>query len=266
MRAIRKRPTDPSCEVSIELSLHSPLCLWVYETVRRHRLGGPPPLINRHQLIDAPAFTPSESLERMTDFRRRLDALAGYCRQVGAVAVMVIDPANESGFEPNRTVLSGPLSRRATSRARRSIRTRSHGGTGVSCEEHRVLSHRCWREAPEFAEAHFRLGRLLEREGKFDEARDHYIRARDLDGFPVRCTTAMAQIYRDVAARHGCILVDGPEVLRRVSRHGILDDELFHDAHHPSLVANVGPGPGRHRRALPAERVRPGSREIPRRP
>ena len=192
----------------------------------------------------------------MTDFRRRLDALAGYCRQVGAVAVMVIDPANESGFEPNRTVLSRAALCRATSRARRSIRTRPRGGKGVSVGEHRTVPLAAG-EAPDFAEAHFRLGRLLEREGKFDEARDHYIRARDLDGFPVRCTTAMAQIYRDVAARHGCILVDGPEVLRRVSRHGILDDELFHDAHHPSLVAHVGPGPGRHRRALPAERVRP---------
>jgi len=29
-------------------SLRSPLCLWVYETVRKHRLGGPPPALNHH--------------------------------------------------------------------------------------------------------------------------------------------------------------------------------------------------------------------------
>ena len=220
------------------LSLHSPLCLWVYETVRRHRLGGPPPPINRHQLIDAPAFTPSEYLERMTDFRRRLDALAGYCRQVGAVAVMVIDPANESGFEPNRTVLSGPFPPggraelvdrfEAPTRPRRESPPRASAVPRVA------------REAPEFAEAHFRLGRLLEREREFDGGAGPLHPGPRPGRFPVRCTTGMAQIYRDVAARHGCILVDGPEVLRRVSRHGILDDELFHDAHHPSLVAHVG--------------------------
>jgi hypothetical protein len=46
-------------------------------------------------------------------------------------------------------------------------------------------------------------------------------------------------LYRDVAARHGCILIDGPEVLRAESRHGILNDELFHDAHHPAFRSHV---------------------------
>ena len=62
-----------------QLSLHSPFCLWVYETVRQHRLGGPPPALNHHLLIDVPAFTPSELLQILTDFRRRLEAIVGYC-------------------------------------------------------------------------------------------------------------------------------------------------------------------------------------------
>lgn len=231
-------PEGSLLRAAYRLSLHSPLCLLIYETVRKHRLGGPPPPINDHQLIDAPALTPSEYVERITDFRRRLDALAVYCKRIGAVPIMIIDPANESGFEPNRTVLPGLASRSMRNdlissfeRARASERD----SPGTSMGLYRALIER----APEFAEAHFRLGRLLEREGRFDEARHHYIRARDLDGYPVRCTTLMAGIYREVAARHGCILVDGPEVLRRLSRHGILDDELFHDAHHPSFAAQV---------------------------
>jgi hypothetical protein len=222
-----------------DLSLHSPLCVWIYETVRRHRLGGPPPRINRHRLLDAPTFTPSEYLERMTDFRRRLDAIAGYCKQIGAVAVMVIDPANESGFEPNRTVLSRP----ATPERRAELTERCNHAREAE-RESPLQSEERYRsllaEVPEFAEAHFRLARLLERDGKFDEARDHYIKARDLDGFPVRCTTAMAQVYREVAARQGCILIDGPEVLRPLTRRGILDDTVFHDGHHPTFAANVG--------------------------
>ncbi|MGZ3317852.1 MAG: hypothetical protein ACXU95_11165, partial [Isosphaeraceae bacterium] len=60
-----------------QLSLHSPFCLWVYETVRKHRLGGPPPALNHHLLIDVPAFTSSELLQILTDFRRRLEAIVG---------------------------------------------------------------------------------------------------------------------------------------------------------------------------------------------
>ena len=94
-------------------------------------------------------------------------------------------------------------------------------------------------EQPDFAEIHFRLARLLEKAGEYDEARAQYIRARDLDGFPVRCRTEFAQIYRDVAARHDCILLDGAEILRARSRHGILNDELLHDAHHPTFGSHL---------------------------
>jgi hypothetical protein len=235
----REAPEGAFLNQLYRLSLHSPLCVLTYEAVARHRLGGPPPRLNRHRMIDAPACTPSEYLERMTDFRLRLDALAAYCRQVGAVAVMIIDPSNESGFEPNRTVFSAPPTpeRREELTARFDRARESETASPLESEG---LYRALLREAPEFAEAHFRLGRLLERARKFDEAREHFIRARDLDGFPVRCTSEMAGAYRDAAARHGSILVDGPAVLRERSRHGILDDELFHDAHHPSFAAQVG--------------------------
>jgi hypothetical protein len=42
-----------------------------------------------------------------------------------------------------------------------------------------------------------------------------------------------------VAQRHGCILVDGLAVLRRICPHGILDEHAFHDGHHPSLAGHV---------------------------
>ena len=169
-----------------QLSLHSPFCLWVYETVRQHRLGGPPPALNHHLLIDVPAFTPSELLQILTDFRRRLEAIVGYCERIGAVPILVIPAGNESGYEPNRTVLSARVSR-----AERAELTAQFQQARALETDDPVQSQTRYRSLldrqPDFAEAHFRLGRLLERAGAFDEAREHYIRARDLDGFPVRC-------------------------------------------------------------------------------
>ncbi len=237
-----------------QLSLHSPFCLWVYETVRQHRLGGPPPLLNQHRLIDVPLFTPSELLQVLTDFRRRLEAIVAYCEQIGTVAILVIPASNESGYEPNRTVLSArvsPAERAELTEQFQQARALETDEPAQSQTRYRALLER----QPDFAEAHFRLGRLLERAGAFADAREHYIRARDLDGFPVRCQSDIAQIYRDVAARHNSILVDGSAVLRAGSRHGILDDELFHDAHHPTLVSHLSLGQAvldqlHHRRAL----------------
>jgi hypothetical protein len=89
---------------------------------------------------------------------------------------------------------------------------------------------------PTFAEAHFRLARLLEASGAWGEANRHYILARDHDGLPLRCPSPFLDAYRAVAARHrDAILIDGPAVLRAVSPHGILDDHVFNDGQHPSL-------------------------------
>ncbi len=89
---------------------------------------------------------------------------------------------------------------------------------------------------PEFAETHYRLARLLEESGAWDEARDHYVLARELDGMPLRCPELLRKVYREVAAGHpAVVLVDGPKVLEAKSRHGLIGDQFFHDAQHPNL-------------------------------
>ena len=149
-----------------QLSLRSPLCLWVYEAVRHHRLGGPPPAINHHQLIDAPAFTPSEHLQIVTFFRRRLESIVAYCEQVCTVPILIIPPGNESGFEPNRTVLSADLSQ-----AQRALLTEQFQQARALEKNDPAQSQSRYRSLlnsqPNFAEAHFRLGRLLEQTGDF---------------------------------------------------------------------------------------------------
>ena len=86
---------------------------------------------------------------------------------------------------------------------------------------------------PCFAETHYRLAHLLEQAGAWDNAYEQYVVARDLDGMPMRCPSSFQEVYREVAARHGCILVDGQSYFHAIGRHGLLDDELFQDAMHP---------------------------------
>src|SRR5262249_49748528 len=91
---------------------------------------------------------------------------------------------------------------------------------------------------PGLAEAHFRLARLLVSRGRVDEARRHFTAARESDGFISRCPQAFQDVYRDVATQRA-ILIDGPAVLRAMSPDGILDFNVFHDAHHPAFRGHV---------------------------
>ncbi len=68
---------------------------------------------------------------------------------------------------------------------------------------------------------------------------EQYVAARDLDGMPMRCPSPFQEAYREVAARHGCILIDGQSYFHAIGRHGLLDDELFQDAMHPSLRGQI---------------------------
>ena len=98
---------------------------------------------------------------------------------------------------------------------------------------------RSWRDILALPKRTIRLARLLEQKGAWDEAYQHYVAARDRDGYPMRCLSAFQQVYRDVASRHDCILIDSQSYFHAIGRHGLLDDELFQDAMHPSLRGQI---------------------------
>jgi hypothetical protein len=235
---LQEAPLDPLLERLYRLSLGSPLCRLTYETVSKNRLGGPPPALHEHHLIDPPCVTPSEYAAVVADFHRRLEAVVAYCERIGTVPVLVIPPANEAGFEPNRSVLADTVSK-----AERARVTRAFEAARAAEEDDPAWALGGYQailaQHPEFAEAHFRAGQLLERAGDYAGANRHYVLARDCDGYPVRCPLPFQEVYRAVARRHGSILIDGLVVLRTVCPHGMLDDHALQDAHHPNLAGQV---------------------------
>jgi hypothetical protein len=229
-------PSNPALHRLYRLSFASPLCCLMYETLSKNRLDGPPPLMSRHRLIDAPMFTPSERADVVDNFRRRLEAIVAWSERVGAVPILVIEPGDEAGYPPNRSLLPAFASTEergwVEERYQAARSAESMGEWGRAEGLYREMTDR----QPSFAEGHFRLARVLDRSGRFAEALDHYLAARDLDGMPFRCIAAFGDIYRETAARHPkSILVDGPAELRAICPRGIVDGHAMQDGHHASL-------------------------------
>jgi hypothetical protein len=213
----------------------SPLCGMIQEGIEANGLGDPPPPEVTRRLVDVPACTPDEYAERKADFRRRLEAIVAHCDRTGTLAVLLVPPGNDSGFEPNRSTLPA-----GTPRAEREAFTSRFLAVRAGEESNAARAIQSYRQIltdqPGFAEAHFRLGRLLERSGACQEAEEHYRAARDLDGLPMRCPGDFQAVYREVAARHlEAILIDGQAALAAASPGGILGDPFFLDAMHPSV-------------------------------
>jgi hypothetical protein len=213
----------------------SPMCRLVLETWDRNRIDLRPPHEATRELVDQPIYLADEYAAILADFGRRLEAIAGHCETVGSLPIFIVPASNDGSYDPSRSVLAAETPRAEREAIAREVARARAVEESDPVEAERLLVELVARH-PEFAETQYRLAGLLERRGEWEEARRHYVAARECDGMPLRCPEDFRRACREVAARHpSVLLVDGPEVLRQVSEHGILDDRLFHDAQHPTL-------------------------------
>ncbi|WP_165230375.1 hypothetical protein [Aquisphaera insulae] len=222
------------------LAGRSPLCRLLDEA-RGRALVGSLPAVRPAAVVTVPSHTAAQYRERLEDFRRRTEIILSDLERAGVPTVVIVPPGNDAGFEPSRSVLPPGMPRAdRDSFAAEVIAAREleRADEARALTVYRSLIDR----QPGFAETHFRLARLLERAGHRDEAYREYVRARDLDAHPMRCPSAFQDVYRELAPRHGAILVDGQAVLRARAQalgSGQLDDVLFNDGMHPSFDGHV---------------------------
>ncbi len=173
------------------------------------------------------------------DFERRLESIVTDCERIGCLPILVIPPGNDASDPSQSYALSGTraperhvLFERLTEI--RSLEARNPAAAVAAYR--RILALQ-----PVHAQTHYRLARLLETAGSFAQADRHYMLARDHDGLPMRCSARLETAYRAVAKRHeqSVVLVDGPLVLKAISKRGILGNDLFHDNVHPNLRSQV---------------------------
>ncbi len=215
----------------------SSFCGLIRETAEKCRLALPTPP-GRGTLVDVPAYTPAEFTALLDDCHRRLDAIATYANQVGAITVLIVPPGNDADFEPNRSFLPADTPRSEREAFEREFRA-ARAAEATDPERAGVLYRRLLDRHPGFAETHYRLARILKNAGAWDEAYRHFIEARDRDGYPVRCPGPFQEACRSVAIRRGCIVVDGQALFHAIGPHGLLDDHLFQDAVHPALRGHI---------------------------
>ena len=234
---IEEGPEHPLALIELARSTSSTARL-ILETLDRVKGENPPPTQITRELVDHPSCSPLEFAYLIEDFQRRLEALATYCQRIGTLLIVIVPASNDGAYEPSRSVLAGstrPEKRAAFAREFVAARAAELHGSESSMTTYRRLV----KEHPEFAECHYRLGRLLVRTGDWDEARRHFVLARDLDGMSLRCPSEFRAVCRTVARRHEAVLVDAPKLLAGLSPHGILDEHVFHDAQHLNLVGYV---------------------------
>jgi tetratricopeptide (TPR) repeat protein len=89
-----------------------------------------------------------------------------------------------------------------------------------------------------YAELEFRIARTLRAQGDFAGAREHYMRARDLDTLRFRADSRINDINRSVATSSGAELVDGDKLFSQSSPNGVTGSELVYEHVHMTPEGN----------------------------
>jgi tetratricopeptide (TPR) repeat protein len=90
----------------------------------------------------------------------------------------------------------------------------------------------------QYAELEFRIARSLWMQGDSVAAREHYLRARDLDTLRFRADSKINDIHRSVASSSGAELVDADAVFSKESPNGIIGSELVYEHVHMTPLGN----------------------------
>jgi lysophospholipase L1-like esterase len=91
------------------------------------------------------------------------------------------------------------------------------------------------RLSPGHAETLYDLGQSCLASGRYDEARDWLVQARDNDVVPLRMISLLEAVLQGVATERGIPFLDAHELLAAQTPHRVLDDSLLVDHIHPGF-------------------------------
>jgi hypothetical protein len=230
--------TRPTATTATYLGRLTPLCRFISDTIEYHSISRPPPRKSTAELIDRPICSAEEWSQILEEFHQRLESMVAYSERLGALPILIIPAGNDVDFEPSKSLVSANTTRDqriALALEFRTIRVLEDTDPARALDGYQ----RFLKRQPGFAEAHYRLARLLAAEGKREQANHHFVMARDLDGLPLRCPSQFQAVYREIAAQHQVILIDSQSILGSLSPSGLPDRYVIHDGQHPSLAGYV---------------------------
>lgn len=89
-----------------------------------------------------------------------------------------------------------------------------------------------------YAELHFRMGKCFMKSGQFENARYHFVLARDTDCLRFRADTPINELIRKVASKENTILADVAGDIDQQAMNNIPGDEFFYDHVHLNFSGN----------------------------
>ena len=132
-------------------------------------------------------------------FAYNLREMIRLCKNAGVPLILVEPPCNLRDFSPFKSEHGPGLTRAQTSRLEASMHEAESLIQQDRFDEAIARLDKAINDDPLFAEYYYWKGRALVGLKRFPDARENFVKARDLDVCPLRCITAIQQQIRDIA-------------------------------------------------------------------
>lgn len=167
-------------------------------------------------------------------FALNLRVMIRICRQAGVPILLVNPGSNVRDCPPFKSEHGSGLA------AQQLARWEQHFADALELEvAHPAAALGLYKRAEEiddrYAQLAYRIAGCLDSLGRYDEARDAYFRAQELDVCPLRMRDVLQQSLFEVAEQTATPVVDAAGLLEKRSRHGIVGFDWYVDQVHPSI-------------------------------
>jgi tetratricopeptide (TPR) repeat protein len=164
------------------------------------------------------------------NLRRMIDLAEG----AGVPVVLVQPPSNLAGCPPFKSQHHPPLTAAAAARWEE-LTTAARASYADDLPRSIELLREAVDLSPGHAETLYDLGQCCLAAGRYDEAREWLVQARDNDVVPLRMISELEAAMQRVAAERGVPFLNAHELLESQTPHRILDDSLLVDHIHPGF-------------------------------
>ena len=190
------------------------------------------------QAVGPTAYTRA-GLEReqvFAQYRFNMERIIDIARSAGAKVVVVVPASNLRDFAPFKSEFREGLSEDLQARCRTLLKqAREDFMASAAPEKGLMLANEAAAIDGSYAETHYVRGRLLEKLGRFADAKTAFERARDEDVCPLRAPAQIRQTLLELCAAKAVPVIDFHAMVEKQSDHGIPGAKLFLDHVHPTI-------------------------------
>lgn len=185
---------------------------------------------------------PEKAKAILNHFRFNLERMIEIAENHGIAILFIVPPSNEKDFSPFKSQWLPVLNANQIKQWKLHYQT---GRTKLSQGDYHGALH-SFQQAAEIDSGHadlrYRMGRCLFALGQYQKAKYEFVQARDLDVAPLRSTTEIQQIVREIGHKHGIPTIDLVAILESNNLkhlgHAILGKEFFLDHAHPTIAVH----------------------------